>query len=426
MAVVSMKQLLEAGVHFGHQTRRWNPKMAKYIFTERNGIYIIDLQKTVKKLDEAYNFVRDTAAQGGEILFVGTKKQAQESIRDEATRCGMHYVNARWLGGMMTNFRTIRKRIDRMEQLKTMQEDGTFDLVFANSSVNLDCWPEEVFREAFRVLRPGGVLVFDGVLASDDRNEATVRQAREIGNAVQAAPGRAEFARMMARIGFEGPECYEEADVAPQTGYVDDFEVPVAETDEDVLGIADIAAHVMHAWRESALNKTRGVRITVSTSWFVPKAHTAFQWEPQIPKEEYERRVKLLRENMLTKSVTYNWHDSDTSYMEAVISRGDRRLCRVIETAWRKGEHLSAWEEYFSLDRWLEAFEECGLDPHFYANRKREKDELMPWSMISSGVTEQYLWREHERCYQSVTTPDCRTHCNGCGANLLLGRPCDG
>ena len=122
MAVVSMKQLLEAGVHFGHQTRRWNPKMAKYIFTERNGIYIIDLQKTVKKLDEAYNFVRDVAADGGEILFVGTKKQAQESIRDEATRCGMHYVNARWLGGMMTNFRTIRKRIDRMEQLKTCRK----------------------------------------------------------------------------------------------------------------------------------------------------------------------------------------------------------------------------------------------------------------------------------------------------------------
>ena len=129
MAVVSMKQLLEAGVHFGHQTRRWNPKMAKYIFTERNGIYIIDLQKTVKKLDEAYNFVRDMAADGGEILFVGTKKQAQESIRDEATRCGMHYVNARWLGGMLTNFRTIRKRIDRMEQLRQMSEDGTFDLL---------------------------------------------------------------------------------------------------------------------------------------------------------------------------------------------------------------------------------------------------------------------------------------------------------
>ena len=129
MAVVSMKQLLEAGVHFGHQTRRWNPKMAKYIFTERNGIYIIDLQKTVKKLDEAYNYVKEVAAEGGDILFVGTKKQAQESIRDEALRCGMHYVNARWLGGMMTNFRTIRKRIDRMDQLAKMKENGTFELL---------------------------------------------------------------------------------------------------------------------------------------------------------------------------------------------------------------------------------------------------------------------------------------------------------
>ena len=136
--VVSMKALLEAGVHFGHQTRRWNPKMAKYIFTERNGIYIIDLQKTVKKLDEAYNYVKEVAAEGGDILFVGTKKQAQESIRDEATRCGMHYVNARWLGGMMTNFRTIRKRIDRMEQLKTMQEDGTFDLLPKKEVVKLE------------------------------------------------------------------------------------------------------------------------------------------------------------------------------------------------------------------------------------------------------------------------------------------------
>ena len=130
------------------------------------------------------------------------------------------------------------------------------------------------------------------------------------------------------------------------------------ETDEDVLGIADIAAHVMHAWRESALNKTRGVRITVSTSWFVPKPHTAFQWEPQIPIEEYERRVKLLREAMNTKSVTYNWHPSPTSFMEAVISCGDRRLGKVIETAWRKGETLSAWEDYFDLNRWMEAFGE--------------------------------------------------------------------
>ncbi len=138
MAVVSMKQLLEAGVHFGHQTRRWNPKMAKYIFTERNGIYIIDLQKTVRKLDEAYNFVRDLSAQGGSVLFVGTKKQAQESIREEAERCGMHYVNARWLGGMLTNFRTIRHRIDRMEQLKKMREDGTFDLLPKKEVVKLE------------------------------------------------------------------------------------------------------------------------------------------------------------------------------------------------------------------------------------------------------------------------------------------------
>ena len=127
MGVVSMKQLLEAGVHFGHQTRRWNPKMARYIFTERNGIYIIDLQKTVKKLEEAYMFVRDVAANGDSVLFVGTKKQAGESIKEEAERAGAHYVNARWLGGMLTNFTTIRQRIQRLEQLRKMQEDGTFD-----------------------------------------------------------------------------------------------------------------------------------------------------------------------------------------------------------------------------------------------------------------------------------------------------------
>ena len=197
------------------------------------------------------------------------------------------------------------------------------------------------------------------------------------------------------------------------------------ETDEDVLGIADIAAHVMHAWRESALNKTRGVRITVSTSWFVPKPHTAFQWEPQIPIEEYERRVKLLREAMNTKSVTYNWHPSPTSFMEAVISCGDRRLGKVIETAWRKGETLSAWEDYFDLNRWMEAFEECGLDPHFYANRRRSEDEILPWSMISCGVAPGYLKREHALSYEGVTTPDCRTHCNACGAICLVGGKCD-
>ena len=127
--VISMKQLLEAGVHFGHQTRRWNPKMAEYIFTERNGIYIIDLQKTVKKVEEAYYFVRDIAEQGGEVLFVGTKKQAQDSIKEEAERVGMYYVNARWLGGMLTNFKTIQKRIDRLAQINKMEEEGTFELL---------------------------------------------------------------------------------------------------------------------------------------------------------------------------------------------------------------------------------------------------------------------------------------------------------
>lgn len=197
------------------------------------------------------------------------------------------------------------------------------------------------------------------------------------------------------------------------------------ETDEDVLGIADVAARVMHAWRESAPNKQRGVRITVSTSYFVPKPHTAFQWEPQITREEYERRVQLLRENMTTKTVTYNWHDGQTSFIEAVLARGDRRVGNVLETVWRKGGHLDAWEEYFSLERWQEAFAECGVDPAFYAYRRREKDEIMPWDMISSGVTREYLWREHENAVAGVTTPDCRTRCNGCGANKLVGGKCD-
>ncbi len=129
MAVVSMKQLLEAGVHFGHQTRRWNPKMATYIYTERNGIYIVDLQKTVKKLEEAYSFLRSVSENGQSLLFVGTKKQAQDAIREEAQRCGMYYVNARWLGGMLTNFKTMRGRVERLNQLRKMQEDGTFDML---------------------------------------------------------------------------------------------------------------------------------------------------------------------------------------------------------------------------------------------------------------------------------------------------------
>ena len=165
MAVVSMKQLLEAGVHFGHQTRRWNPKMAPYIYTERNGIYIIDLQKTVKKLEEAYSFVRDLAANGQSILFVGTKKQAQDAIREEATRCGMYYVNARWLGGMMTNFKTIQRRIARLEQLHTMETDGTFDLLPKKEVIklNLEIEKLEKFLGGIKNMKklPGALFIVD-------------------------------------------------------------------------------------------------------------------------------------------------------------------------------------------------------------------------------------------------------------------------
>ena len=144
MSVISMKQLLEAGVHFGHQTRRWNPKMAEYIFTERNGIYIIDLQKTVKKIEQAYDFIRSVAEEGGDVLFVGTKKQATDSIKEEAERVGMYYVNARWLGGMLTNFKTIKKRIDRLFQLEKMEEDGTFDLLPKKEVIKLKAEREKL------------------------------------------------------------------------------------------------------------------------------------------------------------------------------------------------------------------------------------------------------------------------------------------
>ncbi|MBQ3048732.1 MAG: 30S ribosomal protein S2 [Oscillospiraceae bacterium] len=165
MAVVSMKQLLEAGVHFGHQTRRWNPKMAQYIFTERNGIYIIDLQKTVKKLEDAYMFIREVSAEGKDVLFVGTKKQAADSIREEAERAGAHYVNARWLGGMMTNFKTIRRRIDRLEQLRRMEEDGTFELLPKKEVIKLKLEIErlEKFLGGIKNMKraPGALFVVD-------------------------------------------------------------------------------------------------------------------------------------------------------------------------------------------------------------------------------------------------------------------------
>ena len=196
------------------------------------------------------------------------------------------------------------------------------------------------------------------------------------------------------------------------------------ETDEDVLGIAEMANRAVHTWREHASNKNRGLRVTVSTSWFVPKPFTAFQWEPQITMEEYERRVKLLRQAITAKAVTYNWHDGDTSFLEAVLARGDRRLGKVLETVYRKGAKLDAWSDCFDLQRWLDAFQECGLDPAFYATRERSRDEVLPWSMISCHVSDSFLWRQRELAHQSVTTPDCRTQCGGCGANVVEGGEC--
>ena len=198
------------------------------------------------------------------------------------------------------------------------------------------------------------------------------------------------------------------------------------ETDEDVLGIAELAEKVYKAWKECTPNPKRGVTITVSTACFVPKPHTAFQWEAQVSMEEYRRRVKLLRDNMRGRSIRYNWHDPDTSFLEAVFSRGDRRVADVIEEAWRQGAKFDAWSEYFDFDRWMAAFDACGLDPAFYANRVREKDEVLPWSVTSTGVTTPFLWRERERAYQAVITPDCRVQCTGCGADKLYpGGKCD-
>lgn len=185
MPVVSMKQLLEAGVHFGHQTRRWNPKMAQYIFTERNGIYIIDLQKTVKKLEEAYMFVRDIAADGGNVLFVGTKKQAGDSVRDEAHRAGAYYVNARWLGGMLTNFKTIRRRVNRLNQLRKMSEDGTFDRLPKKEVVklNLEIEKLEKFLGGIQGMEklPGALFIVD-----PRKERIAVAEAKKLGIPVVA------------------------------------------------------------------------------------------------------------------------------------------------------------------------------------------------------------------------------------------------
>lgn len=200
-----------------------------------------------------------------------------------------------------------------------------------------------------------------------------------------------------------------------------------SETDEDVIGIADLAVKVLRTWKRNAANKSRGVRITVSTSCFVPKPHSPFQWEKQVTMEEYMRRVKLLRETMTARAITYNWHDPETSFIEAVLSRGDRRIGEVIYEVWRNGGRMDSWSEGFSLQRWMNAFEACGVDPAFFANRERGKDEVLPWDTISMGVDKRHLWHEREQCYASTLSPDCRVQCTGCGASRLLtkGGRCD-
>ena len=193
------------------------------------------------------------------------------------------------------------------------------------------------------------------------------------------------------------------------------------ETDEDVLGIAKVAADVLQLWREHAVNRARGVRITVSTSCFIPKPHTPFQWATMVTKEEYLRRVRLLREAIRARSIVYNWHDAETSEIECVLSRGDRRVGRVIETVWRKGARLEAWSDFFDHARWMDAFAACGLDPDDYTVRPREKDEVFPWERVNMGVARRHLWREWELSQENRLSPDCRAGCVGCGARALLG-----
>ena len=199
------------------------------------------------------------------------------------------------------------------------------------------------------------------------------------------------------------------------------------ETDEDIVGIADMAGRILHCWRENAKNKNRGVKITVSTSCFIPKPHSPFQWEPQITKEEYLRRVNLLRASINSRNVVYNWHDADTSVVEAVLSRGDRRLGPVLEEVWRNGGRLEAWTDYFSFQRWMDAIDKHGLSVGFYAERARDLDETLPWDMIDVGVRKDHLKREREKCYTSTLSPDCRHQCSACGAlRLMEGGKCDG
>ena len=199
------------------------------------------------------------------------------------------------------------------------------------------------------------------------------------------------------------------------------------ETDEDILGIAEMANEVLHTWRMHARNKSRGVRITVSTSCFIPKPHSPFQWERFIEPEEYLRRVNLLRASITAKNVVYNWHDAETSVIEAILSRGDRHIADVIEEVYRNGGRLEAWSDFFSYERWIKAFEKCGLDMEWYAHREFSVDEVLPWDVIDVGVAKRHLISEREKAYRAELSVDCRHGCEGCGAISLLkkGDKCD-
>ena len=197
------------------------------------------------------------------------------------------------------------------------------------------------------------------------------------------------------------------------------------ETDEDLLGISQIVRHVISTFREYGKNKARGVRINVGISIFVPKAQTPFQWLGQITAEEAQRKKQLLMDSLKIKNVTYSIHDYRTSFLEAVLARGDRRLSAVLERAWEKGSRLDGWDELFSFDAWMQAFEECGIDPAFYANRQLSEKELLPWDHISSGVRKEYLYGELEQARQGIATPDCKAGCRNCGALCLTGGKCD-
>ena len=198
------------------------------------------------------------------------------------------------------------------------------------------------------------------------------------------------------------------------------------ETDEDVVGIAELVWKIMDTWRKTASNKKQHLAINLATAYFVPKPFTPFQWEKQIAPEEYLRRVHLLQASLKARCVDYRYHEADLSRLEAVLARGDRRLGRVLAEAVRLGARLDGWDEYFRYDLWLQAFENCGVDPDFYTVRGFGDDELLPWRTISVGVSEDFLRRERDRAYQSATTPDCRTACAGCGAmKLAEGGRCD-